>query len=203
MHNNFVNLPKSFFLRDVFTVANELLGKLFIKYDNPETLIGLITEVEVYTIDDPASHSFGGKKKRNEVMFNGGGNLYVYFTYGMYFCTNIVTGKENEGSAILLRSMQPIEGITTFAKRRFNKINISEKEKINLLNGPGKISIAFNINKNHNGMALQENDIIIAENSSKNNFEIATSTRIGISKAVELKRRFYIKDNRYLSRNEK
>lgn len=203
MQIDYKYLPVHFFERDVFTVAKELLGMLFIKIENDKQLIGKITELEVYTLDDPASHSFGGKKNRNKVMFNGGGILYVYFTYGMYFCANIVTGKFNEGSAILLRSMEPLNGIETFATRRFKKTEITNNEKRNLLNGPGKISIAFNLNKQFNGLNLQINDIKIAEPLDKTNFEIGESPRIGISKAVELKRRFYIKNNLYLSRNEK
>ncbi len=203
MRNNYKILSDSFFSRDVFTVAKELLGKLFIKLEKGTNLIGKITEVEVYTIDDPASHSYGGKKNRNSEMFNGGGNLYVYFTYGMYFCTNIVTGQFNEGSAILLRSMEPIEGINTFAQRRYNKLDISEGDKTKLLNGPGKISIAFDIDKNYNGLTLQVNEIKIAEDFNNTDFEIGISKRIGISKATDLERRFYIKNNRYLSRHEK
>lgn len=198
---DFVLLPEDFFCRDVFLVAKEILGKLLIKNEANATLISRITEVEVYTIDDPASHSYGGKKNRNRIMFYGGGYLYVYFTYGMYYCANIVTGKENEGSAILIRSAEPIHGIETFAKRRYNKIIITEKEKINLLNGPGKLTIGYNIEKSLNGLKLQ-NDIIKIATDNYTNFEIGISERIGISKAKELKNRFFIKNSRYLSRNE-
>ncbi len=203
MSINFNILPENFFTKDVFTVAKELLGKYFIKTEENNTLIAKITEIEIYTLDDPASHSFNGKKNRNSVMFNGGGNLYVYFTYGMYFCANIVTGELNEGSAILLRSMEPIEGIETFALRRFNKTEITEKEKLNLLNGPGKIAIGFNITKSLNGHKLQTGSIIIADPLEDPNFEIGLSKRIGITKAIDLERRLYIKNNKYLSRNEK
>ncbi len=194
-------LTEDFFYRDVFIVAKEILGKLLIKYEADTTLISRITEVEVYTIDDPASHSYGGKKNRNSTMFNGGGYLYVYFTYGMYHCANIVTGKENEGSAILIRSAEPLFGIETFAQRRYNKSEITNKEKINLLNGPGKLTIAYDIDKNLNGLKLQEGIIKIADDNYTN-FEIGCSERIGISKAKELKRRFFIKNSNYLSRNE-
>ncbi len=196
-------LPTEFYLQDVFVVAKKLLGKVLVKQDFNGITAGKITEVEVYTSDDPASHSFNGKKNKNSVMFDGGGNLYVYFTYGMYFCSNVVTGNINEGSAILIRSLEPLAGIDVMAERRFGKINQTAKEKLNLLNGPGKICIGMAINNQYNGLSLQSDLIYISDYQTIDEIDIGVSERIGISKAKELLRRFYIKDNKFLSRNEK
>ncbi len=199
----FNKLPVDFYMRDCFVVAKELLGKTFVKKEDSFCLSGKIVEVEVYTIDDPASHSFGGKKNKNAVMFEGGGKLYVYFTYGMYFCCNVVTGSYNEGTAILIRALEPGLGINTFAERRFNKTELTDKETKNLLNGPGKICRAMNLNSTFNGISLIEDSVFIADEKQNESFEISVSPRIGISKGVDMERRFFIKNNLYLSRNEK
>lgn len=196
-------LPYEFYQQDVFIVAKNLLGKVFVKNGLNSLTAGIISEVEVYTVDDPASHSFIGKKNKNSVMFNGGGNLYVYFTYGMYYCCNIVTGKLNEGSAILIRALEPIEGINIIAERRYGKVDITEKEKYNLLNGPGKLSIGMDINMQYNGLSLQNEIIFISDYKTIDEKCIGVSARIGISQAKELQRRFFIKGSKFLSRNEK
>jgi len=200
---NTSKIPIDFYQQDVFVVAKNLLGKVLVKKNLNEITAGKITEVEVYTSDDPASHSFNGRKNKNSVMFDGGGNLYVYFTYGMYFCSNVVTGNINEGSAILIRSLEPIAGVDVMSERRFGKINLTEKEKINLLNGPGKICMAMAINSQHNGLSLQSDLIFISNYQTVDENNIGVSERIGISKAKELQRRFYIKDSKFLSRNGK
>ncbi|MFH0735007.1 MAG: DNA-3-methyladenine glycosylase [bacterium] len=203
MPSYYNKLPVEFYLRDCFVVAKELLGKTFVKKENGQYLLGKIVEVEVYTLDDPASHSFGGKKNKNAVMFEGGGKLYVYFTYGMYFCCNVVSGNYNEGTAILIRALEPLLGFDTFAERRFNKKELSDKESRSLLNGPGKICIAYNLNSSFNGISLVDNSVFLAEGIKEESFQIGVSSRIGISKGKELERRFFIKNNLYLSRNDK
>lgn len=194
-------LPQNFYYQNVHDVAKKLLGKYFVRKLNGKNLIGKIVEVEAYDgrIDE-AAHSFNGKTKRNEVMFNGGGNLYVYFTYGMHFCSNIVTGKPGDGTAILLRALEPVEGIDEMAFNRFGKKEISEKEKINLTNGPAKICIALNIQREDNGTPLSGNDIFILDEKNIRPGQIFTTTRIGIKKSVDLPWRYYIKDNRYVSK---
>jgi DNA-3-methyladenine glycosylase len=152
-----IKLKKDFYKRNVLLVARELLGKIFV-YNNLNLEVKLsakIVEVEAYNgrIDE-AAHTFNGKTERNKIMFEEGGFLYVYFTYGIHFCSNIVTGKKDEGTAVLLRAMEPISGSEEFGKRRFNKKKLNEKEKINLLNGPAKICQAFNIDRNQNGTDL-------------------------------------------------
>lgn len=196
-------LKKDFYNRNVLTVAEELLGKYFVVIEkNKRTkLIGKIVEVEAYDgrIDE-AAHTFNGKTERNKVMFEEGGLLYVYFTYGIHFCANVVTGNINEGTAVLLRAMEPVSGIEYLAERRFNKSVINEKEKINLLNGPAKICKAFNIDKNQNGSDLTKNEIYILDSEKIPKNKIIRTTRIGIKKSIELPWRFYIKNSVYVSK---
>jgi DNA-3-methyladenine glycosylase len=194
-------LPQNFYYQNVHDVAKKLLGKYFVREFNGKNLIGKIVEVEAYDGKiDQAAHSFNGKTKRNEVMFNGGGNLYVYFTYGMHFCSNVVTGKPGDGTAILLRALEPVEGIDEMALNRFGKKDISEKEKINLTNGPAKICIALNIKREDNGTPLNGGNIFILDEKNIRPEQIFTTTRIGIKKSVDLPWRYYIKDNRYVSK---
>lgn len=194
-------LPISFYTRNVHIVAKELLGKIFVRKYSSSFLSGRIVEVEAYdgSVDESA-HSFIGKTKRNEVMFNGGGLLYVYFTYGMHFCANVVTGKMNEGCAVLIRAVEPIDGIDLMSQNRFHKISLSEKEKLNLTNGPAKFCQAFAITKEQNGISLLSDEIFIVNANKINPSEIVNSKRIGIKKSVDLPWRYFIKDNPFVSK---
>lgn len=194
-------LPISFYTRNVQIVAKELLGKIFVRKYSSSFLSGRIVEVEAYdgSVDESA-HSFIGKTKRNEVMFNGGGLLYVYFTYGMHFCANVVTGKMNEGCAVLIRAVEPIDGIDLMSQNRFHKISLSEKEKLNLTNGPAKFCQAFAITKEQNGISLLSDEIFIVNANKINPSEIVNSKRIGIKKSVDLPWRYFIKDNPFVSK---
>ncbi|MDE3057558.1 MAG: DNA-3-methyladenine glycosylase, partial [Bacteroidota bacterium] len=112
-------LPRSFYTRPALTVARELLGKILVRKIGSVMLTGKIVEAEAYLGEsDPASHAFRGKTERNSVMFRDGGYLYVYFTYGMHFCSNVVTGKEGIARAVLLRAVEPVEGIEAMKKNR-------------------------------------------------------------------------------------
>jgi DNA-3-methyladenine glycosylase len=196
-------LKKDFYIRDNITVAKELLGKIFVYYNNEENKkwSGKIVEVEAYDgrIDE-AAHTYKGKTERNKIMFEEGGLLYVYFTYGIHYCANVVSGNKDEGTAVLLRAMEPVSGIECLAERRFNKSVINEKEKINLLNGPAKICKAFNIDKNQNGTDLTKNKIYILDSEKIPKNKIIQTTRIGIKKSIELPWRFYLKNSVYVSK---
>ena len=194
-------LDKNFYLRNPLTVARELLGKIFVRHENGNTLLGKIVEVEAYDgAVDKSAHSYIGKTERNAVMFEEGGLLYVYFTYGVHFCANVVTGRKDEGTAVLLRAFEPLNNFDLLAKRRFNKTEISEKEKINLTNGPGKICQAFNIKRIENGISLLGDQIYILNSNPIDDRMIVQTTRIEIKKSTELPWRFYIKNNPYVSR---
>lgn len=203
MNNDQQKLQIKFFRDDVLTVAKNLLGKIFVFNDKRigKKLSAKIVEVEAYDGKvDEAAHTYNGKTERNKIMFEAGGSLYVYFTYGKHFCANIVTGKEGEGTAVLLRAMEAIEGNEIFSLNRFGKKNISEREKKNLLNGPAKICQAFGITKEQYGMSLLSKEIYLLDAPKIPKNKIVQTTRIGIKKSVELPWRFYIKDNPNVSR---
>ncbi len=194
-------LPRDFYLNDTLTVVRKLLGKIFVRKTDKTILAAKIVETEAYIgAVDESAHSFNGETKRNSVMFREGGRLYVYFTYGMYYCANVVTEKKGTGNAVLFRAMEPLEGADLFALNRFGKTELSEKEKINLLNGPAKICMAFGIDKEKNGVDLLGDEIFILDAPPVKKNEIAVSERIGISKSKELPWRFYIADSKFISR---
>ncbi|AFH48329.1 3-Methyladenine DNA glycosylase [Ignavibacterium album JCM 16511] len=194
-------LSRQFYIRPVIKVAKELLGKILIKKECGKTLAGRIVEVEAYDgKNDEASHSFKGKTKRNEVMFREGGYFYVYFTYGVHHCCNVVTGREGYGAAVLIRAVEPLTGIETMALRRFGIRKINEKQFYNLTNGPGKICEAFAFDRSHSGLDLTGDKVYITNAPLLKKSEIGISKRIGISKSTELPWRFFIKGNKFLSR---
>ncbi len=168
---------------------------------NGKRLAGKIVEVEAYDgLIDEAAHTYGGKTKRNEIMFEEGGFLYVYFTYGMHFCCNVVTGKKDHGQAVLLRAIEPLNEIEEMAVNRFGRNKISGKELFNIASGPAKICKAFGINRSDNGTDLTKSEIYILDNPKLKMSEIVQTARIGIKKSKELPWRFYIKNSRFISK---
>ena len=190
-------LSRSFYLRDTLIVAPALLGKIFVLQRGRSLLTGLIVEVEAYLRDDPASHSFRGMTERNSVMFWKGGHLYVYFTYGMHFCANIVTGAKGTGEAILIRAVEPISGIPIMKRRREMS---TVKNVRQLTNGPAKFAQAFGITREHSGIDLCTANCYILDSPVIPSHHIIQTTRIGISTAREMPWRWYIKDNPWVSK---
>ena len=194
-------LDREFYCRNVLTVAKELLGKILVKKIYGEYYSARIVEVEAYEGGtDEASHSYNGETPRNKIMFNHGGFLYVYLSYGVHHCCNVVTGVEGKGSAVLIRAIEPIEGIEKMIFNRFGNKLKADKLKLNLTNGPGKVCQALDINLSHSGLDLTGNKVYIISNTKLKKSEIGISERIGITKSVELQWRFFIKGNPYLSR---
>lgn len=194
-------IKESFFLQPALKVAIKLLGKYFIRELKTKKLIGKIVEVEVYHSNDPASHSYRGITPRNEVMFRQGGYLYVYFTYGMHYCANVVTGKKGIGEAILIRAVEPISGIEIMSTNRYGKNKLPDlKSLLNLTNGPAKFCQAFGINKKQNGLYLANNYIYIAEGENISKNLIGKSARIGIKTGLDKEYRFFIKGNPWVSK---
>jgi DNA-3-methyladenine glycosylase len=194
-------LTRKFYKRPVITVAKELLGKLLIKKEGSNYIIARIIEVEAYDGNiDEASHSYKGKTKRNKVMFNEGGYFYVYFTYGAHYCCNVVTGEEDHGAAVLIRAVEPINGINKMIKRRFNRKLKNDKEIFNLTSGPGKVAQAFGFNLRHSGYDLTGDKIFIINQPKLKKSKIGISKRIGITKSAEFPWRFFEIGNPYLSR---
>ncbi len=187
-------LDKEFYCRKTITVAKELIGKLLIRIKDRRKYSGIIVETEAYLgRKDPASHSFRGITKRNEVMYKGGGYAYVYFTYGNHFCFNVVAGKEGKGEAVLIRALVPVFGIEQMRRNR------GQNDILNLTSGPGKLTKALEIDKSLNGASLTDTEIFITGNE-ESKYKLATSPRIGIIDNKDALLRFYAKDNPYVSR---
>ncbi len=169
---------------------------------------GIIVETEAYLWGDPACHAYRRKTKRNAAMFGPSGHLYVYLIYGMYYCVNIVSGIEGEGEAVLIRALEPTDGLDLMRERRNlnpktlqpplkpRKKPLSEKE---FCNGPGKLVQSMGIRPEHDKASLWESGIYINPPVLAD-FETVTTTRIGITKGTDLPYRFYIRGNRYISK---
>jgi DNA-3-methyladenine glycosylase len=170
-------LGSEFFARDATVVAPELLNKLFVL----GRCAGRIIEVEAYTNDDPAAHTFRGPTPRNAVMFGPAGRLYVYVSYGMHHCVNIVTGRVGDGQAVLLRALVPERGIDEMRARR------GYPPDRRLCDGPGKLTQAFGIDRNHDGRIADMQDDGVAPP-----VEPLVGPRVGISRAVDWPRRFRV-----------
>ena len=202
MHNP---LPRSFYKQDLHNLALSLLGCVFVRvFENANRLSAKIVEVEAYSQqDDPSSHAYNGKTPRNEVMFGAPGHLYVYFTYGMHFCSNVVAGKAGTGNAILIRALEPIEGIENMYLKRYGTIKFDQKKTSNLTNGPAKSCQAYKIGRSENGIDLCGNKIWIEAGTELKKNRIACSTRIGINRGKELPWRYFIKENDWVSKPSK
>ena len=189
-----MKITRIFFNRNTIQVAKEILGCYLINKTREGTTIGKIVETEAYLANDPASHSFNGKTKRNEKMFAPPGKAYIYFTYGMHHCFNVVTRPKGIGEAVLIRALEPISGIELMKKRR------KTGDIHNFCNGPAKLVQALGIKKEMNGIDLTKGVLKIISGEDISEKDIVKTKRIGISKASNLKLRFYIKDNKFVSR---
>lgn len=200
-------LKREFFEGNTLTVAKELLGKILIHPIEGVALGGKIVETEAYIgAIDKAAHSYNNRRTaRTEVMFGPAGFAYIYLIYGMYHCMNVVTGKEGEASAVLIRALEPLYGVQQMAVRRYHKPleELTKTQRIHLTNGPGKLCAALGIDKNCYGADLLGENLFICREISEGPFEIETSKRINIDYAEEARDfpwRFYIKNNAYVSK---
>jgi DNA-3-methyladenine glycosylase len=196
-----------FYRADTIHVAKNILGKILVYESQEGVCAGIIVETEAYCgIHDQACHSYGWRRtRRNDTMYRQGGTLYVYMIYGLYFCVNIVTKKINEPEAVLIRAIQPIEGIDIMKKRRLQKSNIkNHPSDLNwLCNGPGKLAQAMGINTDQNGINLLLGPVYLAYPESSTTIKIVQKPRIGIDYAKNAKEypwRFYIQDNPFVSK---
>jgi DNA-3-methyladenine glycosylase len=179
---------RSFFDRSVHEVAPELIGATLL-FDG---VGGRIVEVEAYHHTDPAAHSFNGQTPRNAVMFGPPGFAYVYRSYGIHWCLNFVCEADGSASAILVRAIEPLEGLAKMRRRR------GLKDDRLLCSGPGRLCEALGVTIAHNGLALDRAPFQLIAREDKP--EIASGVRIGITKAAELPWRYGLKDSRYLSK---
>jgi DNA-3-methyladenine glycosylase len=192
-------LPIGFYLQDVRQVARQLLGKRLVRQTDRGVVMGMIVETEAYAFDDPASHSFRGHTNRNAPMFGPPGRAYVYFSYGVHDMLNVVTSPEGIAEAVLLRAVFPLDGIKAM---RINRAN-SDIPLHKIASGPGCVARAFGItHKDDNGIDLTSNKsaIWIGRGDTIQAEDIVQTTRIGITKAVELPWRYYIRGNPAVSR---
>jgi len=190
-------MPKNFFsvLNNLASnAAPRLLGSFLERSLNGHTIVVRIVETEAYDQTDIASHSYRGQTPRTKIMFGEAGFLYVYFTYGMHYCCNIVVGQPGNGSAVLLRAVEPLKGE---AFMKLQRRGVSGKE---LTNGPAKLCQAMAIDKSLNGHDLQKKPLrLIIKNEVPSNVIVQT-TRIGIREGKKAPWRFYIKDNPFVSK---
>jgi DNA-3-methyladenine glycosylase len=193
-------LPRDFYERPTIDVAQDLLGCCLVHLEGDMTTAGKIVETEAYLSGDPAAHSFIGKTKRNAVLFGPVGHAYVYLIYGMHYCINAVTGEEGSGEAVLIRALEPLQGISVMKRRRGTE-SIRQ-----LCSGPGKLTGAMGITRECNGASFMEGPLRIVSRDSVpghdpvQNAEIVRTTRVGIVKAAEKPLRFYLKGNPHISR---
>lgn len=173
--------------------ARQLLGCELVRTFKDGQARVRIAETEAYDQTDAASHSYNGRTQRTDVMFGPAGHLYVYFTYGMHYCMNVVVGPEHYGAAVLIRAVEPIEGKELMIERR-------QRTGIDLTNGPAKLCQALNVDKRMNGHDLERSPLRLELNPALEDEEIVVTERIGISKAIDEPWRFYIKSNPYVSR---
>jgi len=192
-------LPRKFYLKNTLTVSRELLGKIVVRKTGGKAITAKIVETEAYFGDhDPACHAYQKITERNKIMYDTGGKVYVYFIYGNYYCFNVVSEGKGTGNATLIRAVEPLEGIGMMKKFRGNVKNIFE-----LSNGPGKLCIAMNIDKNLYGEDLTVSEKIFISKPVKNEkFEVITTKRIGLNTGIEFPYRFFIKDNPYVTKHK-
>lgn len=192
-------LPREFYLHPPDVVAQGLLGKLLVRRYEGERLAGRIVELEAYLgLDDPAAHAFAGKTERNEVLFGPPGFAYVYFIYGMHFCLNISCEPEGHAGSVLLRALEPVQGLETMARLRGLVRHANPRL---LTSGPGRLCQALGIRREtHNGIDVTSaRSELWVENHNAAAGEIMVTPRIGIRKAAERPLRFSIRGNRFVS----
>ncbi len=205
-----MKLDRSFYTRDTLIVARELLG-CFLVHKKPEGITkGRIVEVEAYLgPEDKGAHSYNGRHTPTmDPLYKIGGFTHIFQLHGYNYCLNVVTQKQNVPQAVLIRGLEPFEGIELMAKRRNIDLSIKNKSKFNnLTNGPSKLCQAFDIDTSINGMDLCGNELFItSEKISDTNEEIVSTPRINIDYAEEFKDkpwRFLYNGNKFVSHSYK
>lgn len=184
--------------QDTLSLAQALIGCELLCETENGVAAGIIVETEAYLKDDPACHAYNKKTARNAPMFEAAGHIYIYHIYGMYQCFNIVSGKQDEGEAVLIRALEPTQGLELMMQRRATKKqNLATKD---LCSGPSKLVQALGINiEVHNNKPINACEISLLART-KATVEIVQTTRIGIVKGKELPYRFYLKGSEYISK---
>ena len=181
-------LTRAFFRRSVHEVAPDLIGVTLLV----DGVGGRIVEVEAYHQTDPAAHSFRGPTSRNAVMFGPPGYVYVYRSYGIHWCVNFVCEKEGSAAAVLIRALEPTHGLAAMQRRR----GVDDERA--LCSGPGKLTEALGITREHNGCALDAPPFALYARKGK--VDVVSGIRIGLTKAVDLPWRYGLKGSKFLSK---
>jgi DNA-3-methyladenine glycosylase len=187
-------LERSFYQRHPVAAARGLLGKILVRRLDGETLSGRIVETEAYSSDDPASHAYGGRTERNRALFGEPGHAYVYFTYGMHHCLNVVARRGKPAGGVLIRAAEPLEGIDEMKRLRH-----TERLR-NLMSGPGKVAQALAITKSLYGTDLTRRGALYIADPGASRFSAVRAQRIGIRAGQEKLWRYVIKGSPFVSR---
>jgi len=191
-------IPREFYLQDTRTAAQRLLGQIVSRrLPTGEVLSGVIVETEAYLTDDPACHAYRGQTPRNSAMFGPPGHAYVYFTYGLHMMLNLVCAPEGIAEAVLIRALEPVEGIETMRRHRGGIVETRQ-----LTDGPGKLAQALALTRlSHNELDVTDpaSDLLVLLNKYPP-FDMVATTRIGITQGMDLPWRYYVAGNPYISR---
>ncbi len=195
MVSNGAQLGKEFYARDTSLVARELLGKIIVRRTDQEDLSGMIVEAEAYYGDeDPASRAYRGRKDYNRPMFEEPGRLFVYMVHA-HWLLNIVAHLEGGVGAVLIRALEPLEGVETMMRNR------GMSDLRSLTNGPGKLTRALGVTKELHGLDIVDSECeLIVTQGDDGDYEIGTSHRIGVNEDLPQELRFFVKENRFVSR---
>jgi DNA-3-methyladenine glycosylase len=193
-------LRRAFFARDTLTVARELLGQRLVRMLDGQRLCGRIVEVEAYIgEEDRASHARCGVTRRNAPMYGPPGHAYIYLVYGMHRCLNVVTEREGYPAAVLIRALEPLEGVERMRRRRGGRPDVQ------LTSGPARLCQALEIDRRFDGADLCAPDalLFLEEDAVVPDEAVATGPRVGVrgdDVALTVPWRFYVRDSRYVSR---
>jgi len=191
-------LPRAFYQRETEIVAREMLGTVLECETEDGLASGIIVETEAYLGEhDLACHAAAGRTARTEALYGPPGTSYVYFIYGMYWCFNAVTREVDLPSAVLVRALEPLDGIALMHKRR-PRI----KNDVDLTNGPGKLCAALGIDGSLSGKSLQRTPLRIREGDPVPDESVEVTTRIGITKSADWPLRWLVRGNRFVSRGK-
>jgi DNA-3-methyladenine glycosylase len=191
-------LPRDFYERETEIVAREMLGTVLECETDDGLASGIIVETEAYLGEhDLACHAAAGRTARTEPLYGPPGTSYVYFIYGMYWCFNAVTREEGLPSAVLVRALEPLDGIALMHKRRPRMKNVAD-----LTNGPGKLCAALGIDGSMSGKSLQQKPLRIREGEPVPDEKVEVTTRIGITQSADWPLRWIVRGNRFVSRGK-
>ncbi len=196
-----VPIPRPFFARDVRRVARALLGKVLVRGAETPTLTARIVEVEAYLgVEDPAAHAAAGRTLRNSVIFGPPGHAYVYFIYGNHYCLNVSCEPEGKAGCVLFRALEPLTGIEEMARARHVEIT-TPKDLRQLTSGPGRLCEAFGITRTRDNdcdLTSDKSSLWIGDDGYRAR-NIATTPRIGITKAADMPLRYLLANNPFVS----